>query len=250
MNAFKSFIFLAALCVLSLASFAQKGSSFIGVGGGLSLPTGNWGKTAEVVSVNGFANDPNGYAKKGGFFSVDGAWFFSRHFGVGGLFRYGTYGIKDLNSLSQGYEESFDVDQTSTTVTNYKVWSLMPGLYFNYPLVKKLAVTARALAGITHVTTPEISVDVEDGGIDDGTLQQLSASKTAFGFGGGLGLSYKVIKCLSVNLQADYLYSKPDIAITNTLRNNAAGRYVASYNEPMASVNFSLGVAYGFGHRK
>jgi len=37
---------------------AQTGPSFIGIAGGLSIPTGNWGKSNFVSSVSGFASDP------------------------------------------------------------------------------------------------------------------------------------------------------------------------------------------------
>src|ERR1700742_2024952 len=117
MNISKKLLFVTAVCILSIVTYAQKGTGFIGVGGGVSLPMGNWGKATEVVSTNAFVYDPNGYANTGGFFSVDGAWFFSKHFGVGGLFQYGSYNVKNINNLSQGYQESFDVDQTSTATT-------------------------------------------------------------------------------------------------------------------------------------
>jgi opacity protein-like surface antigen len=238
--------FLIPVLLISVSSMAQKGTGFIGVSGGISLPMGNWGKSNYIVSTTGFANDPSGFANKGGFGSIDGAWFFSRHFAVGALFNYGTYKTKNLDVLSSGYRESFDVDQVTTTANSYKMWSLMPGLYFNYPIVKKLSVTARALAGITHATTPTIAVAVEDGGIDDGTFEQKSASKTAFGFDGGVGLSYAVAKCLAINLRGDYFYSKPDFTIENTQRQNSAGRLVTNYNQALAGINGSLGVALRF----
>jgi hypothetical protein len=233
--------------VFSLGTMAQKGPSFIGVSGGISFPTGNWGKANFISSTNGYVNDPAGFADKGGFGSVDGAWFFSRHFGVGALFSYGTHKTKNINTLSAGYQDSFDVDQVATTAGSYKTWSLMPGLYFDHRLWKKLSVTARALAGITHTSTPEISVDVTDSDIDDGTFVQQSASKTAFGFDGGIGLRYSVLKCLSVRLLGDYFYSKPNFTIENTQRLNEAGRLINNYNQALAGFNVSLGVAYVFG---
>ena len=237
----------------SVTAVAQKGTGFIGVDGGVSLPLGNWGKAStatDMTSLNGTVDDKSGYARTGGFFSVDGAWFFSKHFAIGGMFRYGSHSLKGIDSLSQGYEESFDVDQTSTAVTNYKLWSIMPGLYYDWHFTRKFALTARALAGIAHVSTPEINVAIEDGGIQDPPVIQESASKTAFAADGGVGLQYDLIKCLAIRLRADYFYTKPDLTIRNTGRNNNAGREVPSYDQAMSSVNFSLGVAYVFGHKK
>src|ERR1700753_1905312 len=103
MKSLKTITFLAAI-ILSTSTFAQqKPASFIGVEGGISLPLGNFGKASTATartSNEGTGNDPSGYANAGGFFAVDGAWFFSRYFGIGGMFRYGTYNLKHIDSLS------------------------------------------------------------------------------------------------------------------------------------------------------
>lgn len=252
MPKYKLIFLIAALCS-SVTSFAQKGTSFIGVDGGVSIPLGVWGKTStasQLMSIDGTVNDKNGYAKAGGFFSVDGAWFFSQHFGIGGLFKYGTYDLKGVDSLSQGYEESFDVDTTRTTVTSYKQWSILPGIYYNQQIMKKLAFTARVLVGIAHSSTPEINVGIEDGGVPDPAVVQSSASKTSFAADAGVGLVYNVTRCIGIRLRADYFYTKPDFSIANSGRNNNAGREVSEYDQALSSVNFSLGVAYTFRHKK
>ena len=245
--------FFIILFFSGVTAFAQKGTGFIGVDGGVSLPLGNWGKAStatDMTSLNGTVDDKSGYAKAGGFFSVDGAWSFSKHFAIGGMFRYGTHSLKGIDSLSQGYEESFDVDQTSTAVTNYKLWSILPGIYYDLGLTRRFSFTARALAGVAHVSTPEINVAIEDGGIQDPPVIQESASKTAFAADGGVGLQYRVLSCIAVRLRADYFYTRPDLTIKNTGRNNNAGREVPSYDQALSSVNFSLGVAYVFGQKK
>jgi hypothetical protein len=235
------------IAVTSIAQ--QKGPTFIGINGGVSLPGGNWGKSAMVVSLNGTATDPNGYANSGGFGQIDGAWFFSKHFGIGGIFGYSVYNLKNVDSLSQGYQQSFDVDTTRTTPTNYKIWDILPGLYFNYPITKRFSVAARGLVGIAHATTPQITVTIEDGGVFDNPAIQYPSSKTAFAFDFGAGFSYKVIECLAINLKADYFYTKPDFTITNSARVNNAGREISEYDQPLAAINATLGVAYIFGKK-
>jgi len=76
---------------------------------------------------------------------------------------------------------------------------------------------------------------------------QQSASKTSFGFDGGIGLSYSIVKCLSVRLLGDYFYSKPKFHYENTQRLNEAGRLINNYNQALAGFNVSFGVAYVFG---
>ena len=246
MKSIKIFLPVAAICIATASFAQQKGPSFIGINGGASFPLGNWGKSATIVSINGTVDDPNGYANAGGFGALDGAWFFSKHFGLGGLLSYGTHNLKDVPSLSQGYQESFDVDTTRTTPTNYTGLNFLPGLYFNNALSKKLSVTARALIGISYSTTPQITVSIEDGGVFDPPIVQESASKTAFAFDIGAGLSYALRKCLAIKLNADYFYTKPDFTIDNTARNNNAGREITAYNQPLDAINISLGIAYIF----
>jgi hypothetical protein len=115
MKPIKILTFLTALCI-SVTSFAQQKpanlstnfpANFIEVEGGVSLPLGNFGKTrtaSSLMSIKGTINDVDGWAKAGAFGAVDGAWFFSKHFGLGGMFKYGTYNLKGVDSLSQGYE--------------------------------------------------------------------------------------------------------------------------------------------------
>jgi len=249
MNFKKLFYTIVVLCITTPLFAQQTGPSFIGINGGISIPAGNWGKSPSVVSINGTVNDPNGYANVGGIGLLDGAWFFSKHFGIGGMFGYGVYNLKNVDSLSQGYQQSFDVDTTRTTPTNYKMWDFLPGLYFDYPITKKLSVTARGLVGIAHATTPQITVTIEDGGVFDNPAIQYSSSKTAFAWDLGAGLSYTVVKCLALNLRADYFYTKPDFAIANSTRVNNAGREISEYNQPLEAINVSFGVAYLFGKK-
>jgi opacity protein-like surface antigen len=254
MKTYSILIYLAAALTIPHLSFAQqKPANFIGIEGGVSLPLGNFGKAStasSLMSINGTVNDLSGYAKVDGFGALNGAWFFSRYFGLGGMIKYGTYNLKHVDSLSQGYEESFDVDTTRTTTTDYKILSIMPGLYFDLPLAKKFDLTARGLVGIAHASTPNITVSIEDGGVFDQSVVQGSASKWAFAFDLGAGFRYQVTHCLAIDARADYFYTKPDFDIPNSGRNNNAGREVTKYDQPLESVNFSLGLAYQFKRKK
>lgn len=249
MRQVKKLITIIICFLLCTSAFSQKGSGFIGVSGGVSIPTGNWARANYIVNTQGYQNDPSGFASVGAMVALDGAYFFSKHIGIGAMINYVTYKTRNLDTLSGGYRESFDVDQVTTAANSYKIWNFLPGLYFKFPAGNKLSVTARALAGVTHASTPQYSVDVEDGGVDDGTFYQKSATKTSFAFSAGAGLSYPVIKCLAINLRGDYFYSKPDFTIENTQRQNSAGRLVSNYNQPLAGVNVSLGIAFLFGKK-
>jgi opacity protein-like surface antigen len=244
MRQLKIFVFIITTLFSLNARAQEMNNVFFGLNGGISMPFGNWSQSTLIVNSTNFVNDPSGFAANGGVYALDGGWYFSKHFAIGAMINYATYNTKDIGTLSRGYQQSFDVDSVHTTAGSYTIFNFLPGIYFNYPIVKKLSVTARALAGITSATTPNIAVAVYDGGIYDGTFEQKSATKSAFGFDLGAGLGYSVTKSWAVNLRADYFYSKPDFTINNTLRQNRAGRLVTEYNQPLTSINFSLGVAY------
>lgn len=232
-------VFITCILFSSVSAVAQdKAPSFIGVNGGISLPMGNWSKT-------NYEDNKSGFAGAGPQVAIDGAYFFSKHIGVGALVNYSSYKTRDINGLSAGYQDAFDVDQVTTTAGSYRLWNFLPGLYFNFP-AHPISITARALAGITHATTPLVAVDVMDADIDDGTFEQKESTANSFGFDLGVGISYPVIKQIAINLRADYFYSNPDFQIENTNRQNKAGRLVNEYHQPLTGINISLGVAYCF----
>ncbi len=249
MKSIKILLLIVAFSPVIICRGQEKGNSFIGVSGGASFPIGNWGKAStatSLTSLEGTVGDESGYANTGGFFAIDGAWFFSKHFAIGGMFKYGSYNLHGMDSLSYGYEQSFDVDTTRLTHTDYKLWSIMPGLYYQLQIAKKLSLTARGLIGISNASTPQITVTIEDGGVFDTPVVQYSSSKTSFAFDLGAGLRYVINKNFAIDLNGDYFYTNPDFTIDNSSRVNNAGREVTEYHRPLASFNASLGIAYLF----
>jgi opacity protein-like surface antigen len=252
MKSIKILLFIVAFSP-AISCFCQdKGTSFIGLSGGASFPMGNWGKVTparSLISLEGTVTDISGYSNTGGFGAIDGAWFFSKHFAIGGMFKYGTYNLHGMDSLSYSYDASFDVDTTRLTHTDYKMWSIMPGLYYQLQIAKKLSLTARGLIGISNASTPQITVTIEDGGVFDPPVVQYSSSKTSFAFDGGIGLRYQITKCLAIDLNGDYFYTDPDFTINNSTRVNNAGREITEYHQPLTSFNASLGIAYVFSRK-
>jgi opacity protein-like surface antigen len=219
--------------------------SFIGLLGGISMPMGNFKK------VN-YYDTTSGYAGNGSTFGLEGAWFFSKYVGFGGMMSVSTFNVstQGLDSLSRGYQLDFFSDRTSTSINSaYKIWTIMPGIYLRYPLSDKLSINGKVLAGLSIATTPSIVCDVWDGGVDDGDFRQLPCTVTSLGVVGGLGVSYNLCKNFAINLQGNYFYSKPDFFLENSNRQVKAGRLINEYNQPLTFMNFSLGVAYTFGKK-
>jgi len=234
------------LLILSIGSKAQttdspgQSNGFIGVLGGMTMPSGNWTKVA-------YNDNTSGYAGNGTIFGIEGAYFFSKYVGIGGMVSYSTFNFKGLDSLSAGYQNSFDVDKTTTSVNGgYSMWTFMPGLYLRYPFSDKFSVNAKVLAGFTSTTTPTITCDVFDGGRDDGNFIQQACTANSFGYMAGIGVSYNVLSWLGINLHANYLSCQPDFYMDNINRPANVGRLITEYNQPLGAMSFTLGVAYIF----
>jgi hypothetical protein len=231
-------------------------NGFIGLLGGYSISMGNWTHTTYITGDAGkwLSDNPDnlsaGFAGNGSTYGVEGGWYFCKYLGIGGLVSYSHYGFTGLDSISAGFDKSFDVDQITTTVSGgYDIWNFMGGLYFRYPFSDKFAITAKLLGGFTSATTPQIAVDVEDGGVDDGSFYQQRCTANSFGYMAGLGVSYKLSKCMGLNLQGIYASSEPDFLIDNTNRNNSIGRLITEYKQPLTSINICLGLTYLLGSK-
>jgi hypothetical protein len=231
-------------------------NGFIGLLGGSSISMGNWTHTSYITGDAGkwLSDNPDnlsaGFAGNGSTFGVEGAWYFCKYVGIGGQVSYSHYVFKGLDSLSSGYDASFDVDQITTTVSGgYDIWNFMTGLYLRFPCSDKLDVTAKLLGGFTSATTPQIVVDVYDGGVDDGVFTQQRCTANSFGYMAGLGISYKLNNWLGLNLQGIYASSEPDFMIDNTNRNNTIGRLITEYKQPLTNFNICLGVTYLIGNK-
>lgn len=242
----KKIIISASLVCLSILFYgnanAQKAKSFVGIQAGASFPMGNFHKST-------YDNLKSGYAGTGTIYAVDGAYFFSKHIGVGGLANYSRYGNKGLNQIANGYIDSYEYSKVKTDASHYKTASLLGGLYFNFP-IGKLAITARTLAGIAHSKTPSIKLSTwGDDDTYDGDIEQQSASASSFALDGGLGLTYPIYKRFSVCLNADYFYSKPSFDIQNKGVNNpqADARVLTHYHQALAGVNLTAGITYALG---
>src|ERR1700751_6043911 len=97
----KKKILITTLNFLSYVVFAQdnastandvKTKSFIGVTGGYSNLMGNITKTDYADNSSGYANS------KGYNIGLEGAYYFHKYFGVGGLFSLSTFNVTNLQT--------------------------------------------------------------------------------------------------------------------------------------------------------
>ena len=231
---------------ISCAAFAQddantgKAKSFIGVTGGYSSLMGN-------ITKSDYNNNSSGYANAMGYNTgIEGAYYLNKYIGIGGLFSFASFSTANLQSMSDGYKQDFDVDSVSVTVTTkYNFYNFFVGPYLSFP-IKKFTIDFRAVGGFTLVYTPEFDIFIEDGGKPHPCAQNIS-SGTGFGFQAGAGIRYAITNHIGIKLNADYYYTDPNIAIQNSNRAIVAGRLITNYHEAITMLNINLGLAYQFG---
>jgi opacity protein-like surface antigen len=226
-------------CSQSVAQDEIKSKSFIGLTGGYSKLSGN-------LTKNDYDNEKSGYSNSAGYnMGIEGAYFFHKYIGIGGIFSQSSFYTKGIQTMSDGYKDAFDVDSTTVSVSGkYSFTNFFVGPYFSYPC-KKFTFDARLVGGLTHGVTPQFKIDLEDQ--LNATFYQDAAKANAFGMQAGIGVRYSIIKNLCVKINIDYYYAKPDFKITNENRVVVAGRLVTEYKEPITMLCLNFGLAYQFG---
>lgn len=240
----KIFLFVAAiyLCLPLIAqdNVPSKSPGFIGLTGGYCSLSGNLVK-------NDYDDLKSGYAAKQGYnMGIEGAYYFHKYIGVGGVFSQSSFYTKGIQTMSDGFKEDFDVDSTTVSVSGkYTFTNFLVGPYFSYP-VKKFTFDARVVGGLVMGKTPQFKIDLEDQ--LNATFYQDATKANAFGLQAGIGVRYSIIKNLCVKINLDYYYSKPDFKIKNENRVVVAGRLVEDYKEPVKIMCLNFGIAYQFGN--
>jgi len=222
----------------ALVSVSAQAQHFIGVTGGLSIPSGNFTKTD-------YADSKSGFASGGGNIGVTGTYFLTKHFGINGLVSYQGYGFKGAQDLADGYKEDFEIDSATVLIKgrNYGI-NVLVGPYYALPVARNFFIDARVLVGITSAHLAGNEVYIEDQ--SDGTFAQQAASAAAFGLQAGLAARYNLSRHFGIMLHGDYFSSKPNFTVSNTNRANEAGRVLTGYNQPISGINLNLSLVYLF----
>ncbi len=222
---------------ISAATHAQKSSTdhwVFSLDGGIASPLGNFGKAD-------YADEKSGFAKTGGHINVSAVYYVNKNFGIGILGGYSLFGFSS-QSLADGYKEDSGTDSTTLYKKgNNKNLSILIGPYYSIPVNEKFSVDFRVLAGYVKTHLSGFQVYYED--YTDNVMTQRESSAAAFGFQAGGGLTYKITKLIRIKFNADYLSSKPTLAIhyDNFIVN--AGRRLDTYNQSLSGINTTLGIA-------
>ena len=132
-----------------------------------------------------------------------------KNFGIAAVISTSSFASNGLQSLSDGYQEDFEVDSITLTASGkYSAYNFMVGPMISYPK-GKFTFNAKVLGGLTYMITPEYKVDIEDQ--LDATFYQRSSSAATFGFQTELSIDYSLSDNLGLKLGIDYSYAKPSL---------------------------------------
>ena len=135
------FLFFASITGV----LAQDSLSFAAFKGGISNPLGSYG--SETL--------PNGsFTYSGVHFSVEGAWFFSDHFGIGGLAGYDVHPVDDYALAEARLANDEFLEELTISSDPFRIYSGFLGGYYSLPLSKKFRFTAKLMAGVQYGQTP------------------------------------------------------------------------------------------------
>jgi hypothetical protein len=195
--------------------------SYFGVIGGVSNPQSNFGQTT-------YSNNSAGFAKRGVTFGLNGAYYFYKNFAFAASLTFqdqGELSQNDAQNLANGYNTSYNTDQTDvTTVNRYHNVFLMGGPQYSYAY-HKFTVDIQADAGlIKSYSTPATTVVFDNSTNSLLTLNQLTSTARAFAYGGNIGLRYSFADNWSVGIKGNYVNSNGIEIVNQHHTANAGGR--------------------------
>jgi hypothetical protein len=183
---------------MALALSAQQKTSFICIQAGPSFPVGKYQwKTL-----------PEGSFTQTGFSaSIEGAWFFMPWLGVGGSAGMHYHPV-DVGTL--GYEKvKADPFLNDMYIRSdpYRSYTLYAGTFFQFPLVQRLSLTAKALGGMIYTQSPYQLYKATFEMIGEKWYEITSAGDYEGSFLAGAGLKYELKNCIGFSLNSEFTFN-------------------------------------------
>jgi hypothetical protein len=195
----KRFFLTSFVISMTFALSAQQKPSFIGLQGGASFPVGKF--YAKKLPDGGFAQ--TGFST-----SLEGAWFFKPWLGIGASAGMHIHPV-DVSAL--GYEKVVaDLFMNDVYIRSdpYRSYTLYTGFFFQFPLVQRLSLTAKALGGIMFTQTPYQLYKAEYEMIGEKWFEITSAGDFEGSFLTGAGLKYELKNCIGFSLNTEFTYNE------------------------------------------
>jgi len=178
---------------------AQEYRSFVGFRMGPSIPFGKY-----------YLNDLDGgsFANLGVSFSLEGAWFFKSHLGVGAEISENLHPVDEYNLAWAKVVNDPSMESLNLQSEPYEVRTYMAGMYFRWPVSKeKLFVQLKGLGGLIWMRTPNQLHGATFFMGYEHSWWITSATDKKFGFLIGSGLEYYLFERVGLVLNAEYSYA-------------------------------------------
>lgn len=227
----KTYLLLILLMLAGIRSVAQVNDEpprgHLGIMGGISLPTGSFGR-------EDWDDDKSGYADKG--INVTGLDFsikFVPNFGIAGALR-GFNTPLDVQYLANKYAETYG-GQFRVESERWNFGGLFAGPFLSIPVGDIFDLDLRFMPGIFMAFAPEITVTR-----GNETAVQEPATGASIAMNIGLGARFHLSQRLSFLLYADYLTARPQFLIE---QNNGNYTETVTAYQDISAVNLSAGFA-------
>ncbi|CAA7195646.1 phosphatase PAP2 family protein [Chryseobacterium potabilaquae] len=171
--------------------------SFLSIKLGTALATTNFLSQAELSEK-----------KEVGFEAgLEGAYFFSKQWGIGGDFTFSSFPVKPVNIFNEQDLGSFDFVTQSLGFLNFGI-----GPYFSQDLSEKLQLTLKTTAGYSSAANGKVFIKANfiDSPTEEIEIAEYRPSNS-FRFNIGTALTYKLNPELGLTLYADYNQTKSKI---------------------------------------
>ncbi len=187
------FILMISLC---MQSFAQHTNSFISLRSGVSIP---------LKPYSSHNLEKGSFTQPGLNVSIDGAWFFATHFGVGGQAGLHLHPV-NVSALAKAKVEA-DPFLSDLTIRSdpFRVINATLGFYAQWDMGKNFSVNAKLLGGILWANTayqlykPTYFLTGPD------YYEITTAKDHKFVIEPGIGLTYKISSCFALKADVELL---------------------------------------------
>ena len=239
---------LIMLCFLFVMGNAQRNDNFMSIAMGASIPMSDFASTSAE-------NRDAGYATTSFALGFDGAYLFTKNFGLGGAVLLSNNSVartqlRDnlLTRIEEDYPD-FELPEESQISFEVGAWNtinLMVGPYLSLP-ANQMTLDVRALAGASFVLPPEFQVNLSTPEQD---LRRYSDIKRTVNFGyliGG-GFRFNTRANYIIRLSVDYTNTKASVKVTDqiTKNNQTEENPIRTLKQPISALIIGVGIGYHF----
>jgi len=220
---------------------SQDAEVFVTLGGGVSIPLGEYAATD-------FSDESSGFARVGGNFNIYFGYRFNEFLSIAGLLN-GCVNRYDYVKVQEWFTENYAESLPNTAwVVESKNWGLgglLAGPVGSIPIVtNKFFFDVRVLGGFLYAYSPAIYLTGVESGEPDKILNIEQGSEITWAIDAGAGFRYNRTRNQYFILLADYMYAKPTFSNIGISSSEFEYRRADTYSQVISTVNISVGIGY------